>query len=541
MSKIIGVTVGTTLPKPNFKQTDPTKGDYIKNKPDFDGLKYKVEQIEVRVDTMQENAYDDTELRGIVSENVAKIDTLNELVGNTKVETKISDAVATLESEIDNKLNTIQSNIDSKVDTVDGMGLSTNDYTTAEKDKLATIEPNANFYEHPEHTSYDLGLYKVTVDESGHVSGATLAEKEDIVALGIPAQDTTYDEEISDLSDRIDGVENEINTTNETLNGLSEEFTNYKETNNEAVATNASGIEANKTAIEEIQGDYLKSTDKEQLQDDISKVSEKATENAAAIEILNGEGDGSVKQSIDNAFNEFAANVTNDDVVNTYKELIDYAAAHGPEFVELVGEVDTINTHVGEIETGLSEYKTAVADQFTEVDTTINNHVTNTSNPHAVTKEQVGLANVDNTADLDKPISNATQEALDVKADLEHTHEVGEVNGLQDLVDELQVNIDTHVENKDNPHGVTPEQIGAYTKEEVDSQIESLYIFADVDSDGVLFFNFYVTAGKQNVTSTIDSVGNVTSYGLTSSYNDNNVTVYGFNSSNYKDGNVTIS
>lgn len=33
MSKIIGVTVGTQLPKPNFNQTDPTKGDYIKNKP----------------------------------------------------------------------------------------------------------------------------------------------------------------------------------------------------------------------------------------------------------------------------------------------------------------------------------------------------------------------------------------------------------------------------------------------------------------------------------------------------------------------------
>ena len=35
MSKIIGVTVGTQLPKPNFKQTDPTKGDYIKNKPEM--------------------------------------------------------------------------------------------------------------------------------------------------------------------------------------------------------------------------------------------------------------------------------------------------------------------------------------------------------------------------------------------------------------------------------------------------------------------------------------------------------------------------
>ena len=28
--KIIGITVGTTMPKPNYEQTDPTKGDYIK-------------------------------------------------------------------------------------------------------------------------------------------------------------------------------------------------------------------------------------------------------------------------------------------------------------------------------------------------------------------------------------------------------------------------------------------------------------------------------------------------------------------------------
>ena len=43
--KIIGVTVGTTLPKPDFKQTDPTKGDYIKNKPDFDGLQTEVSNL----------------------------------------------------------------------------------------------------------------------------------------------------------------------------------------------------------------------------------------------------------------------------------------------------------------------------------------------------------------------------------------------------------------------------------------------------------------------------------------------------------------
>ena len=33
--KIIGVTVGTPLPKPNLMQTDPTKGDYVKGKEKF--------------------------------------------------------------------------------------------------------------------------------------------------------------------------------------------------------------------------------------------------------------------------------------------------------------------------------------------------------------------------------------------------------------------------------------------------------------------------------------------------------------------------
>lgn len=57
-----------------------------------------------------------------------------------------------------------------------------------------------------------------------------------------------------------------------------------------------------------------------------------------------------------------------------------------------------------------------------EIDTTINNvqnnlttHINNKANPHQVTKEQVGLSNVDNTSDANKPISNATQTALNGK------------------------------------------------------------------------------------------------------------------------------
>lgn len=63
--KIIGVTVGSQLPKPNFKQNDPTKGDYIKNKPDFDGLK-------------------------------SRVDTVSGLVGNTAVSEQINEALGQL-------------------------------------------------------------------------------------------------------------------------------------------------------------------------------------------------------------------------------------------------------------------------------------------------------------------------------------------------------------------------------------------------------------------------------------------------------------
>lgn len=45
-------------------------------------------------------------------------------------------------------------------------------------------------------------------------------------------------------------------------------------------------------------------------------------------------------------------------------------------------------------------------------------HTSNTSNPHGVTKTHVGLGNCDNTSDANKPVSTATQTALNAKADL---------------------------------------------------------------------------------------------------------------------------
>lgn len=66
--------------------------------------------------------------------------------------------------------------------------------SASDKTKLNGIATGANKYSHPTYTAKDSGLYKVTVDSTGHVSAATSVAKSDITALGIPAQDTTYSE-----------------------------------------------------------------------------------------------------------------------------------------------------------------------------------------------------------------------------------------------------------------------------------------------------------------------------------------------------------
>lgn len=87
-----------------------------------------------------------------------------------------------------------------KVDKVDGKGLSDQNYTLNEKTKLEGIETGANKYIHPSHNVCTSGLYKITVDEFGHVSSVVAVSKDDIVGLGMPAKDTTYSDATTNAS-----------------------------------------------------------------------------------------------------------------------------------------------------------------------------------------------------------------------------------------------------------------------------------------------------------------------------------------------------
>jgi len=90
--------------------------------------------------------------------------------------------------------------------------------------------------------------------------------------------------------------------------------------------------------------------------------------------------------------------------------------------------VSTYTIEVSEMQVpgadGKSAYQSAIDGGFVGTELEFNQslaeilpHIENTSNPHNVTKSQVGLSNVDNTSDTNKPVSTDTQTALNLKED----------------------------------------------------------------------------------------------------------------------------
>lgn len=73
------------------------------------------------------------------------------------------------------------------------------------------------------------------------------------------------------------------------------------------------------------------------------------------------------------------------------------------------------------------------------VQTNLETHINNKSNPHEVNKAQVGLGNVDNTSDANKPISTATQNALNSKFN------ASDGNALKQRVDNIPELIATDI------------------------------------------------------------------------------------------------
>lgn len=122
----------------------------------------------------------------------------------------------------------------------------------------------------------------------------------------------------------------------------------------DALEAKVGTVPENKTVVEMISDAQAAATyDDTQVKADIKA-------NADAIDVLNGTGAGSVDKKITDAFNDFASKVTDDGVVNSYKELIDWAATHGAEAAEMAGAITALQNILAGIG-GESESATVVA------------------------------------------------------------------------------------------------------------------------------------------------------------------------------------
>lgn len=118
----------------------------------------------------------------------------------------------------------------------------------------------------------------------------------------------------------------------------------------------------------------------------------------------------------------------------------------------------------------------------TAITSNLNNHIQDYQNPHKVTKDQVGLSNVDNTSDADKPVSDATQTELDKKANQTYVNQLQQtITNMQTTIQQLQTkvnNMSTTIESVQN--NITNMQTTINTLPTVDNN-DAKYLRKDKD------------------------------------------------------------
>ncbi len=107
------------------------------------------------------------------------------------------DMVKKISEKTDNnkrEINNLQEEKANRSDLIGHVNNSAIHFTASERTKLAGIAAGANKYTHPASAAgaKASGLYKITTDATGHVTGAAAVTKADITGLGIPGVNTTY-------------------------------------------------------------------------------------------------------------------------------------------------------------------------------------------------------------------------------------------------------------------------------------------------------------------------------------------------------------
>ena len=306
--------------------------------------------------------------------------------------------------KIDDELKTKQDELDDKVGKVTGKGLSTEDYTTTEKNKLFDIEEAAQV--------------NVQSDWEQEVDTA------DDYIKNKPAIPT----KISDLTNDTGYITEHIETD--------PVFTAWDKST--GISITKSQVSDLITATQELSG-LMSAADKTRL-DALHALLEEDTSNSVVdsinevIAIFNSYPEGAdLVTTLAGKVNKVEGmGLSTNDLTDTLKSNYDTAYGWGDHAVE--GYLKSITKAM--VEAVLTGSITSHDHDgiYEPANANIQSHNSSTSNPHGVTKNQIELGNVDNTSDLDKPISTAQQTALDNKANATHQHTKSEITDFPTIL-----------------------------------------------------------------------------------------------------------
>ena len=347
-------------------------------------------------------------------------------------------------TDIETALSAIQSALEDKVDKVEGKGLSTNDFTDALKDKLDGIESGAQVNTvtgvkgsaEAEYRTGNIDITKANIG-LGNVNNTSDADKPISTAVQTA------------LNNKVD---------KETGKGLStNDFTDALKTKLDGIETGAeANVQADWNQTDTNADDYIKNkptvpTATSQLTNDSGFI----TASQAPVQGVKGDAETDYRTGNVNITktNIGLGNVTNDaqvkrtemgvaEGVATLDSAGKVPAAQLPSYVDDVLEYASVSDfpvtgESGKIYIALDTNKTYRwgGSSYVEISESLalgetsstayrgdrgkiayDHSQTTSGNPHNVTKSDVGLGNVDNTSDANKPISTATQTALNAKA-----------------------------------------------------------------------------------------------------------------------------
>lgn len=435
-----------------------------------------------------------------IDTTIPKLNTLKETINTNKTETDksiadLTETVSNNKEELEQSINTNSSNISQLQTSI--KTLETNVDTNTEDINTLQTQVKTNTGNITTNTE-DINTLKSNVSE---LQTSVEDNTENITTINSNVTQNTND--IQSLTTRVTSAENNIieNTTN--ISNNTQSIGNINTTlENQAdsisvletqTETNRVTTQANTVAIQGLVNQF----------DTYHHYFQGYYEHTADIQELEAERG-------DYAYNGETNTIWAFDTV--------WSDTFDPIPSDMGGKTQTTPLMDGEASVGTENYY-AAGDHRHPTDITrasaedLTAHINNKTNPHSVTKEQVGLSNVDNTSDINKPISTATQNALDLKQNITDITLLTDSKIIPNSINELYTNLkslqdlitQTYLIYKHNSFEIT-------NGKTINFQLRE---FVDIDDAMIIDENYDYTNSK-NTYRLLSTESNITELGFCS-------------------------